>query len=100
MRKIMNRKFLGLMALALVCVFAGTVIGTTLPATADEQKVILTSPFTDAIAEVRDSVVGVNNYQIVNNYGSYGYDFPWSYFGFGNGYGNGWCVRLEDITVL
>ena len=89
MRKIMNRKVLGLMALALVCVFAGTVIGTTLPATADEQKVVLTSPFTDAIAAVRDSVVGVNNYQIVNNYGSYGYDFPWSYFGFGNGYGNG-----------
>ena len=91
MRKIMNRKVIGLVALAMVCVFAGTVIGTTLPATADEQKVVLTSPFTDAIAEVRDSVVGVNNYQIVNNnYGSYGYDFPWSYFGFGNGYGSGY----------
>jgi len=35
-------------------------------------------------------VVGVNNYQIVNNYGNdYGY-FPWSYFGFGNGNGNGY----------
>jgi len=97
MRKIMNRKVMGMIALALVCVFAGTMIGTTLPATADEQRVIVTSPFTDAIAEVRDSVVGVNNYQIVNNnYGSYGYDFPWSYFGFGNGYGNGYGYNQPE----
>ena len=95
MRKIMNKKVLGVIALSLVCVFAGTVIGTTVPATADEQTIVLTSPFTEAIAKVRNSVVGVNNYQIVNNYnnGYDGYDmFPWSYFGFGNGggYGNGY----------
>lgn len=90
MKKNLSRKVMGYIALALVCVFAGTMIGTTLPATADEKTVVLTSPFTEAIAKVRDSVVGVNNYQIVNNsYGGYGYDFPWSYFGFGNGYGNG-----------
>ena len=94
MRKSMNKKVLGIIALALVCVLAGTVIGTTIPAaTADEQTVVLTSPFTEAIAKVRDSVVGVNNYQIVNSYNN-GYDsydmFPWSYFGFGNGYGNGY----------
>ena len=91
MRKIMNKKVLGVIALALVCVFAGTVIGTTVPATADEQTIVLTSPFTEAIAKVRNSVVGVNNYQIVNNYnnGYDGYDmFPWSYFGFGNGGGS------------
>ena len=95
MRKSMNKKVLGIIALALVCVLAGTVIGTAIPAaTADEQTVVLTSPFTEAIAKVRNSVVGVNNYQIVNSYNN-GYDsydmFPWSYFGFGNGggYGNG-----------
>ena len=95
MRKIINKKVLSITALALVSVFAGTVIGATMPATADEQTVVLTSPFTEAIAKVRNSVVGVNNYQIVNNYnnGFDGYDmFPWSYFGFGNGggYGNGY----------
>ena len=94
MRKSMNKKVLGIIALALVCVMAGTMIGTTFPAaTADEQTVVLTSPFTEAIAKVRNSVVGVNNYQIVNSYNN-GYDsydmFPWSYFGFGNGYGNGY----------
>ena len=92
MSKMLNRKAMGIIALALVCVFAGTVIGASRPAAAAEEKVVLTSPFTEAIAKVRDSVVGVNNYQIVNGYGN-GYDmFPWSYFGggyggFGGGYG-------------
>ena len=92
MKKILSKKTLGYIALALVCALAGTMIGTTLTATADEQTVVLTSPFTEAIAEVRDSVVGVNNYQIVNNYGNDYNDFyfPWSYFGFGNGRGNGY----------
>ena len=91
MRKILNKKVMGIIALALVCVFAGTVIGASRPAANAEDKVVLTSPFTEAIAKVRDSVVGVNNYQIVNSYGG-GYNnyFPWSYFdGYGNGYGNG-----------
>ena len=94
MRKILNRKVMGIIALALVCVFAGTVIGAVQPAANAEEKVVLTSPFTEAIAKVRDSVVGVNNYQIVNNNYGGGYDnfggyFPWSYFGgYGNGYGN------------
>ena len=94
MRKILNKKVMGVIALALVCVFAGTVIGASQPSAVAEEKVVLTSPFTEAIAKVRDSVVGVNNYQIVSNYGN-GYDnygggyFPWSYFGFGNGYGGG-----------
>ncbi|MBR3333839.1 MAG: trypsin-like peptidase domain-containing protein [Clostridia bacterium] len=94
MRKIPNKKVMGVIALALVCVFAGTVIGASQPVANAEEKVVLTSPFTEAIAKVRDSVVGVNNYQIVNNnYGGYGgYDyFPWNYFGgYGNGYGNGY----------
>ena len=94
MKKILNKKVMGIIALALVCVFAGTVIGASQPAANAEEKVVLTSPFTEAIAKVRDSVVGVNNYQIVNNsyggYGSYDY-FPWNYFGgYGNGYGNGY----------
>ena len=94
MRKIFNRKVLGLIALALVCVLAGTAIGAARP-TAEADTVVLTSPFTEAIAKVRDSVVGVYNYQLVNlygnGYGSYGYDsFPWEIFGFSNGSGNGY----------
>ncbi len=104
MKKMMSKKVLGVIALALVCVMAGTVFGMNRPA-AQAETVVLTSPFTAAIAQVRDSVVGVNNYQIVNNYsngygnGGYGnggsYGFPWDYFfgygngGYGNGYGNG-----------
>lgn len=52
---------------------------------------IVTSPFTAAIAEVRDSVVGINNYQMVryrnnnNRYGGFGFGFG---FGFGYPYGS------------
>ena len=107
MKKMMSKKVLGVIALALVCVMAGTVLGMNRPA-AQAETVVLTSPFTAAIAEVRDSVVGVNNYQIVSNYsngygygngsgGSGSYGFPWDYFfgygnggsGYGDGYGNG-----------
>ena len=64
---------------------------------------VLTSPFTEAIAKVRDSVVGVNNYQIVNNnyggYDNFGGYFPWSYFGgYGNGYGNGYGYNQPDSS--
>ena len=102
MRKILNKKVLGVIALALVCVLSGTVIGASQPAANAEEKVVLTSPFTEAIAKVRGSVVGVNNYQIVSNYGS-GYDnfggyFPWNYYGFGNGYGNGYGYSQPDSS--
>ena len=96
MSKKMSRKILGYISLALVCVMAGTVIGMSV-LSAEAETVIVTSPFTEAIAKVRDSVVGVNNYQIVNNYGNsygYGYGYGFGYgspFGFGGngGYGNG-----------
>ena len=101
MKKLFSKKALGLIALALVCVMAGTVLGASQPK-AQADTVVLTSPFTEAVAKVHDSVVGVNNYQIVNN-GGYGYGngygsgsdgsygFPWDFFfGYGNGgYGNG-----------
>ena len=101
MRKIFNKKMLGVVAMALVCVLAGTAIGVNRPAAAAETAAP-TSPFTEAIAKVRDSVVGVYNYQLVNTYGNgngygngygndYGYGFPWDFFGnFGYGYGYGY----------
>ena len=104
MSKILNKKVLSVIALALVCVFAGTVIGASQPSANAEEKVVLTSPFTEAIAKVRNSVVGVNNYQIVNNnyggYDNFGGYFPWSYFGggYGNGYGNGHGYNQPDSS--
>ena len=99
MKKILNRKVLGYIALAMVCVLAGTALGMAQP-TAAADTVVLTSPFTEAIAKVRDSVVGVYNYQIVNNSnygfgGSYGgpsdnFGFGLPGYGNGNGYGNGY----------
>ena len=93
MKTIFNKKTLGVIALALVCVLAGTAIGSVRPA-AEAETVVLTSPFTEAIAKVRDSVVGVYNYQIMNRYGNgndwSGFGFnPWDFFGYGYGYGNG-----------
>ena len=94
MKKLFSRKVLGYIALAMVCVMAGTALGMTHSAEAAE-TVVLTSPFTEAIAKVRDSVVGVYNYQLVSTYpdgySGYGYGMnPWDFFGdyFGYGYGN------------
>ena len=41
MRKILNKRVMGIIALALVCVFAGTVIGGVQPTAGTEEKVIL-----------------------------------------------------------
>ena len=92
------RRFIGCVALALSCIMIGSAMSVTLTPTASAEQgwdkslnvttVIHTSPFTQAVAEVRDSVVGVSNYQKVtygnynNGYGSFG-------FGFGYGYGGG-----------
>ena len=93
MKKIMNKKVLGYAALALACVMLGSVMTTALQpaASAETPLTPVASPYTAAITLVKDSIVGVNNYQIVNynNYGNnYGYGFPWGDF-FGYGYGNG-----------
>ena len=86
------RRMVGCAAMALACLMIGSAITQTLtPIAAAEQeqavtKVIHTSPFTAAIAEVRSSVVGVSNYQKVT-YGNYGNGYGSFYFGFGYGYG-------------
>ena len=88
MKKILNRKVLGYAALAVACVMLGSVLTLTLQpsAVADTTLTTVVSPYTAAIALVKDSIVGVNNYQVVNyNYGN----------GYG-GYGNGYC-EWNDI---
>ena len=85
MKKIFSKKVLGYIALALVCTLAGTALGMTRNAQAAE-TVVVTSPFTEAIAKVRDSVVGVYNYQLVNTYPNGSFGGYGNYGGYG-GYG-------------
>ena len=98
MKASMKKHFLGYIAIALVCMMIGSAVTLTAypSAQAEEttQPVIHTSPFTAPVAQVRDSVVGVVNYQIVrysnNNYGwndPFGFGFPFG--GYGSPYGNG-----------
>ena len=86
------RRMMGCIALALSVVMVGSAMAQTLAPQTEEapvvQTVVHTSPFTAAIATVRDSVVGVSNYQEVT-YGNYGNGYGNFYFGFGYGYGYG-----------
>ena len=84
------RRFIGCVALALSCIMIGSAMTLASDFTASAENVttvVHTSPFTAAITQVRDSVVGVSNYQQVA-YGNYGSGFGSFYFGFGYGYGN------------
>lgn len=97
------RRCIGCVALALSCVMIGSALTvSTSPVAAAEDSVttvVHTSPFTAAIAEVRDSVVGVSNYQKVS-YGSYGNGSGGFYFGFGYGYGRGQQQEPETKEEL
>ena len=90
------RRIFGVIALALSCVMIGSALTLT-PDTAAQAEnvttVVHTSPFTAAVAQVRDSVVGVSNYQTVSYGSSNGYNF---YFGFG--YGSGGNRNQEPET--
>ena len=99
MKATFKKHFLGYVAIALVCMMIGSAVTLTHypSAQAEEttQTVIHTSPFTEPVAKVRDSVVGVVNYQIVRysnrNSGGWNDFFGGSPFGggYGGGYGNG-----------
>ena len=56
-------------------------INAIVSTTTDTEKI--SSPFTDAVDLVRDSVVGINNYQTVSSNFGYGYGF--GYYGGGRG---------------
>ena len=83
------RRFVGCLALCLSCIMIGSALTLTAnpAAQAEATTVIHTSPFTAAIAQVRDSVVGVSNYQKVT-YSNYSNGYGGFYFGFGNDYGS------------
>ena len=93
------RRFVGCIALCLSCIMIGSALTLSANPTAQAETVIHTSPFTAAIAQVRDSVVGVSNYQQVTyrNYGSGLEDF---FFGFGYGGGSGRQQQPETREEL
>ena len=63
--KIRNiRRMLGCVAFALAFMMVGAAITMTVNPSAQAETVVVTSPFTAAIAQVRGSVVGINNYQM------------------------------------
>lgn len=83
--KMKYRRVLGYVAVALVCVMLGSGLtlalddshaqAEMLSSSTRSETVVVTSPFTAAIAQVRDSVVGVSNYQMVrySTYSGYGF---------------------------
>ena len=79
------RKMMGCIALGLTCAMIGA--GATMAAqnTSAAAEAVTAANSTTTVQQVRNSVVGVSNYQTVR-YGSYGNNF---YFGYGFGYGNG-----------
>ena len=95
------KHLIGYVAIALVCVMLGSALTLTLNPSAQAENsaapatVVVQSPFTAAIAQVRGSVVGVNNYQTVR-YSTGGRN----YFGFGYGYGydNGQSKTQEVLA--
>ena len=107
----MKNNWMKAIALAVVCVMIGAGVGlTSQHASATEattERVVVTSPFTQAIADVKDSVVGVRNYQQVrysngsNNWSDYfGFGFPFGGNGYGYGYdyGNGGNNSQQSST--
>ena len=95
------KHLIGYVAIALVCVMLGSALTLTLNPSAQAENsaapatVVVQSPFTAAISQVRGSVVGVNNYQTVR-YSTGGRN----YFGFGYGYGydNGQSKTQEVLA--
>ena len=90
-------------ALALALVIGGAGFAWNSSTASAEDRVVVTSPFTEAVAKVRGSVVGINNYQNVRysnfGYGDFGSFFGWGFGdGFGNGYGNGNGNRGQEST--
>ena len=99
MKATFKKHFLGYVAIALACMMLGSAVTlTAYPSAQAEgttQTVIHTSPFTEPVAKVRDSVVGVANYQIVrySNRSTSPFDdffgFPFGGYGYSSPYGNG-----------
>ena len=84
-----KKHLIGYTAVATTCIMIGSAATLAMnPVASAEnqtQQVVVTSPFTQAIHDVRDSVVGVSNYQMVRyRTGGSWEDYFGGYFGYGN----------------
>ena len=101
-----KKNLLGYIAVAVVCVMIGSAmtlcVNPVASAEDNRQTVVVTSPFTQAIAEVRDSVVGISNYQLVrySNTNSWGNYFGYPFYGYGRGNGNNNNIEAQTQEVL
>lgn len=101
MKNLINKKFL---AIALVFALIGTFFGMSINfgKVSAEEKTILTSPFTEAINNVHNSVVGINNYAVrqysgfdgFGGFGSFGFGFDW---GFPNEYFRNQAPESKEV---
>lgn len=83
---------------AVLSILVGSVVGFIAfsPTVQADDKVILTSPFTEAIEKVHSSVVGINNYSTQRSvsYSEFPFNFGFGYgFGFYDGHGNNSAPR-------
>ena len=102
-----KKNLLGYIAVAVVCVMIGSAVTLCMNPVAsaedNTQTVVVTSPFTQAIAEVRDSVVGISNYQLVrysntNTWGNY-FGYPFNSYGRGNGNNNNSEPQTQEVLA-
>ena len=102
-----KKNLLGYIAVAVVCVMIGSAVTLCMNPVANAedntQTVVVTSPFTQAIAEVRDSVVGISNYQLVrysntNTWGNY-FGYPFNSYGRGNGNNNNSEPQTQEVLA-
>lgn len=87
MKKFWSKHLVGYVAIAVACLMIGSAVTLTVRPLAQAEDnanvTVITSPFTAAVSKVRDSVVGISNYQLVR-YSNYSDFFGYS-FGGGRG---------------
>ena len=104
MKKNWKNRFVGYVAVALagIMIGSGAMLAAHPVAQAENTTTtVVTSPFTDAVSKVHDSVVGISNYQTVR-YSTYGGNGFGSFFGYGfggNGRGNSGSVQEQEVEA-
>lgn len=82
MKRLFKSNLAKILAIGLsIMIIAGVALSSHSLAEQADNSIVVTSPFTKAIEEVKQSVVGINNYvtRRVNNFGGFGFGFD---FGF------------------
>lgn len=99
-----KKHLIGYTAVATTCIMIGSAATLAMNPVANAEKqtqqVVVTSPFTQAIHDVRDSVVGVSNYQMVRyRTGGSWEDYFGGYFGYGSGNRNNSSIQEQEVLA-